>query len=50
MSEKLIFLDFVPFSFFAARPPRADDSCNFFIILPPNRIGYNEDPAQAAFR
>ena len=39
ISEKSIFFDFIPFSFFPARPPCADDLRDFFTIHPlPKRI------------
>jgi hypothetical protein len=33
ISEKPIFFDFIPFSFFPARAPRADDPRGFFIVF-----------------
>jgi hypothetical protein len=49
MSEKSIFFDFILFSFFATRPPRADDPRLFFIVFAPYGVGYEQHSTQAAF-
>jgi hypothetical protein len=49
ISEKSIFFDFIPLTFFTARAPRADDARRFFIVFTPYRIRYEQHSAQAAF-
>src|SRR5258706_4775828 len=48
ISEKSIFFDFVDFSFFPARPPRADNPRDLFIAFAPCRVSYNEHSPQTA--
>jgi hypothetical protein len=48
ISEKSIFFDFIPLSFFTARAPRADDPRRFFIVFTPYRIRYEQHSTHAA--
>src|SRR5258706_6722442 len=48
ISEKSILFDFVDFSFFPARPPRADNPRDLFIAFAPCRVSYNEHSPQTA--
>jgi hypothetical protein len=50
MSEKSIFFDFIPFSFFPARSPRADDPRDLFTISSPYREQTTEKDSYASLR